>query len=89
MLMAERQRLAIAAPAVRRDIREHIHFLVRRLKDSNRGLDEMLRASPLWREREELFKAVKGIGPQTLRRLCALLPELGRLNRASSQRWWA
>ena len=81
MLTAERQRLALAAPAVRRDIREHIHFLVKRLKDSNRGLDEMLRASPVWREREELFKPVKGIGKQTLLSLCALLPELGRLER--------
>ena len=81
MLTAERQRLALAAPAVRRDIKEHIHFLVKRLKDSNRGLDEMLRASPVWREREELFKPVKGIGKQTLLSLCALLPELGRLER--------
>jgi transposase len=81
MLTAERQRLGLAAPAVRRDIKEHIHFLVKRLKDSNRGLDEMLRASPVWREREELFKPVKGIGKQTLLSLCALLPELGRLER--------
>ena len=81
MLAAERQRLALAAPAVRRDIKEHIHFLVKRLKDSDRGLDEALRDSPLWREREELFKPVKGIGKQTLFSLCALLPELGQLNR--------
>ncbi len=81
MLSAERQRLAMAPAAVRRDIREHIHFLVKRLKDSNRGLDEALRASPLWREREELFKPVKGIGKQTLFSLCALLPELGQLER--------
>lgn len=81
MLTAERQRLAMAAPGVRRDIKEHIHFLVKRLKDSNRGLDEALRASPVWREREELFKPVKGIGKQTLFSLCALLPELGQLGR--------
>jgi transposase len=81
MLTAERQRLALAAPAVRRDIQEHIHFLVKRLKDSNRGLDEALRVSAVWREREELFKPVKGVGKQTLYSLCALLPELGRLER--------
>lgn len=81
MLTAERQRLAIAAANVRADIREHINFLVRRLKDADRGLDELIRQTPLWREREELFKPVRGVGPQTLRTLCASLPELGRLSR--------
>lgn len=81
MLMAERQRLTLAAAAVRGDIKEHIHFLVKRLKDSDHGLHEALRASPLWCEREELFKPVKGIGQQTLLSLCALLPELGQLER--------
>jgi transposase len=81
MLIAERQRLQVAPANVRTDIREHINFLVRRLKDVNGALDELIRQSPMWREREELFKAVKGVGPQTLRTLCALLPELGQLNR--------
>jgi transposase len=81
MLTAERQRLATARTTVRSDIREHINFLVRRLKDVDRGLDELIRQTPLWREREELFKPVRGIGPQTLRTLCASLPELGQLNR--------
>lgn len=81
MLVAERQRLQVAAINVRTDIKEHINFLVRRLKDTDRGLDELMRQSPLWREREELFKPIKGVGPQTLRTLCAGLPELGRLNR--------
>ena len=81
MLTAERQRLAMAAPAVRTDIKAHIHFLVKRLKDSDRGLDEALRASSVWREREALFKPVQGVGKQTVLSLCALLPELGRLNR--------
>jgi transposase len=81
MLVAERQRLAMAPAYVRGDIREHINFLVRRLKDVNGSLDELIRNSPLWRERERLFTAVKGIGPQTFRSVCGLLPELGRLNR--------
>lgn len=81
MLVAERQRLQIAVANVRADIREHIHFLVKRLKDVNADLDDLMRKTELWQEREQLFKPVKGIGPQTLRTLCALLPELGRLNR--------
>jgi transposase len=81
MLVAERQRLQIAAPTVRTDIREHIHFFVKRLKEVNGDLDELMRKTELWREREQLFKPVKGVGPQTLRTLCASLPELGKLNR--------
>ena len=81
MLTAERQRLAMAAVNVRTDIREHINFLVRRLKDVDRGLDELIRHTALWREREELFEPVRGMGPQTLRTLCASLPELGQMNR--------
>src|SRR5262245_34045555 len=81
MLVAERQRLAMASVNVRSDIRQHINFLVRRLKDVNGLLDELIRKSPLWREREQLFTAIKGVGPQTFRSLCALLPELGQLNR--------
>jgi transposase len=81
MLTAERQRLAVATGTVRTDLREHINFLVRRLKETDHGLDELIRDTPLWREREELFKPVRGIGPQTLRTLCASLPELGTLNR--------
>lgn len=81
MLVAERQRLQIAAVNVRTDIREHVNFLVRRLKDVDRGLDELIRQTPVWREREKLFEPVQGIGPQTLRTLCASLPELGQLNR--------
>jgi len=81
MLVAERHRLAMAAVNVRQDLREHIHFLVKRLKDTNRALDELMRQSPLWREREELFKPVKGVGPGLLRTLCAALPELGTLSR--------
>lgn len=81
MIVAERQRLSVALPNVRTDIREHIHFLVRRLKETDRGLDELIRQTPIWREREKLFAPVKGVGPQTLRMMCASLMELGSLNR--------
>jgi transposase len=81
MLVAERQRLQTAPANVRSDLREHIHFLAKRLKDVDRGLDDLIRQSPLWCEHEELFKPVKGVGRQTLRVLSASLPELGKLNR--------
>jgi transposase len=81
MLTAERQRLAQAKGPVRTDIKQHIAYLVKRLKDSNGDLDALIRQSPVWRERENLLTAVQGVGRQTLVSLCAWLPELGRLKR--------
>lgn len=81
IVLAERQRLAKAPAVVRQDIRAHITWLIKRLKDADRQLGATLRASPLWREREQLLKPVKGVGRVLLSTLCASLPELGRLNR--------
>ena len=81
IVVAERQRLAKAPAVVRQDIRSHITWLIKRLKDTDRQLATALRASPLWREREQLFKPVKGVGRVMLSTLSASLPELGRLNR--------
>ncbi len=44
-------------------------------------LDETIRGTPIWREREELLKSVPGIGDATARVLLAELPELGQLDR--------
>ena len=44
-------------------------------------LDTTLRASPVWREREELLRSVPGIGPVCTRTLLLDLPELGTLSR--------
>lgn len=81
MLTAERQRLAQAKGPIRTDIKQHIAYLVKRLKDSQGDLDALIRQSPVWRERESLLTAVQGVGRQTLVSLCAWLPELGRLKR--------
>jgi len=81
MIQAERNRLEHAVGPVRTDIREAIAFLVKRLKQTDRDLDDQLRHSPVWREREKLLKAVPGVGQQMLLSVCATLPELGRIPR--------
>jgi transposase len=81
MLTMERQRLAMAAAVVRTELKAHIVWLVKRIKEIDRDLTGLLRESPVWRERENLLGAVKGVGKQTILSLCASLPELGRLNR--------
>jgi transposase len=44
-------------------------------------LDETIRGTPIWREREELLTSVPGIGDVTARVLLAELPELGQVDR--------
>ena len=79
MIQAERNRLLLAVGPVRTDLKLHIAFLVRRLKDIDRELEERLRESPVWRKREKLLQAVPGVGRQMLLTVCAALPELGRV----------
>ena len=81
MLTMERQRLPRAPAAIRKELKAHIAWLIKRIKDSDRDLTGLLRESPVWRERENLLGSVKGVGQQTILSLCASLPELGRLNR--------
>ena len=44
-------------------------------------LGALIKASPVWREREELLRSVPGVGPVLSRTLLADLPELGQLSR--------
>jgi transposase len=80
MLTAEKNRLGFAtAPAVRRDIAQHIRWLQRRLVDVDGDLDQAIRSSPLWRAKEDLLRTVPGVGPIVSRTLLGELPELGTL----------
>jgi transposase len=82
MLGAEQRRLAQATTnVVRRDLRNHIRWLERRLKDVTGEMDQAIQASPLWRVHENLLRSMPGVGPTTARTLLAELPELGQLTR--------
>jgi transposase len=81
MLTAERNRLGTAVPAVRRSLTAHIRWLERQLGDVDRDLDAAVKASPLWRAKEDLLRSVPGIGRVVSRTLIANLPELGQLDR--------
>jgi transposase len=78
MLTAEKHRLQQALPAVRGKLAAHIAWLEQALADVDGELDQMLHASPLWRERDQLQHSVPGVGPTVSRVLLAHLPELGQ-----------
>jgi transposase len=81
MRTAEQNRLGSAPHRLQADIQAHITWLNERLAALDDDLDTMLRASPVWREREELLRSVPGIGPVCARTLLLDLPELGTLSR--------
>ena len=81
MRTAEQNRLGSAPPRLQPDIQAHITWLNTRLAALDDDLDTTLRASPVWREREELLRSVPGIGPVCARTLLLDLPELGTLSR--------
>jgi transposase len=82
MLGAEQRRLQQATTtAVRRDLRTHIRWLERRVKDVDDEIGGAIQGSPMWRVQDDLLQSVPGIGPTVARTLLAELPELGCLDR--------
>ncbi len=81
MLTAERNRLGTAPRPVRQRIQTHIAWLEQELREVEDDLGTTLRASPLWREQDDLLRSVPGVGPVLSITLLAELPELGTLNR--------
>jgi transposase len=81
MRTAEQNRLENAPHRLRADIEAHITWLTPRVATLDDDLDTTLRASPVWRERETLYRGVPGIGPVCARTLILDLPELGTLSR--------
>jgi transposase len=81
MLTAERNRLERAPACLHQDLKAHIHWLEKRLKDVDTDLGKAVKATPAWRERDELLRSAPGVGPVLSASLLALLPELGTLNR--------
>jgi transposase len=80
MLTAEKNRLLLARGPVRRDLQQHIRFLERRLREVNGDLHTAVKASPVWRVKDDLLQTVPGVGRVVALTLLAQLPELGRLS---------
>ena len=82
MLGAEtNRRRLLRTRSLQRRLDAHITWLQRALQEQETDLHDTIRASPVWRETENLLTSVPGIGPITALTLIAELPELGRLDR--------
>lgn len=81
MRVMESNRLgSCAAAAVRSGLERHIAWLDAEVAAADRDLAEAVKASPAWREKDELLRSIPGLGPVSSLTLLAALPELGALD---------
>jgi transposase len=83
MITAERQRAvrSTANARLQKSIARLLKALQRELDSLDSDIDSSVRASPVWREKEDLLSTVPGVGKVIARTLLAELPELGTLDR--------
>ena len=81
MRTAEGNRRSALAPRLRPALDAHVVWLSQQIAALDAAVDQTLRDSPVWREKEALLRSIPGIGPIVARTLLGELPELGRLNR--------
>jgi transposase len=82
MIVAERQReRQLPTSQLKKSAARLIKALEKELNVLDEGIDESVRGSPAWCEKEDLLKSVPGVGNITARTLLAELPELGSLSR--------
>jgi transposase len=82
MLVMEKNRLSMTfSPRVRRSLQTNLQSLKEQLKELEQDLNDFIRQSPIWLEKDQLLQSVPGIGPLTSQSLLAWVPELGTLNR--------
>jgi transposase len=81
MRPAEQNRLAGTNERLTKDIMAHITWRNAAMATLDNDRATTLRASPLWRENDDLLQSAKGIGPVCARTLLRALPELGTRTR--------
>ena len=82
MLVAERQREErVRVPHLRKSIARLIKALEKELVSLDTDINDAVRSSPAWRDKENLLASVPGVGRVIASTLIAELPELGQLGR--------
>ena len=80
-LTAAKNRVARGPGAIRAAMQAQLTGLEQRLADLDTDIGSAIRASPLWREPDDLWHSRPGVGPGLSRTLWADLPALGTLSR--------
>jgi len=82
MMAAEGQReRRLTDKRLRKSIARLRKAMEKELAELDGEIDDQVRGSPVWAEKEDLLASVPGVGPVIARTLIAELPELGSLDR--------
>lgn len=81
MIAADGQRTRRADKRLLKSIGRLRKALEKELAELDATLDDHVRGSPIWAEKEDLLASVPGVGPVIARTLIAEMPELGTLDR--------
>jgi transposase len=82
MIVAEgNRRRQLTQPRLLKSLDRHLKSLQKELTAIETDIDDEIRGSPAWRDKEDLLTSVPGIGTIVARTLIAELPELGTLGR--------
>ena len=81
MLQSEKNRLGHSPKAVHAQLKKHIDWLKKQIKDTEKCLAETIGRSQSWKKKETLLRTAPGIGRMVSAALLADMPELGSLNR--------
>lgn len=76
MLMLQRS----AAKRILNSLQKHIEWLEAEIARLDDDIDDTIKASPVWREKDDLLQSVPGVGPVVSRTLLSRMPELGSLS---------
>jgi transposase len=80
MIVAEGNRFKLASKRNKKDIKDHIRWLKKRMDKIESDIGKMIQRSPIWRCKDDILQSVPGIGPITSASLICDLPELGVLS---------
>mgnify|MGYP001215566448 CR=1 FL=1 len=80
MLTAEKNRLGRTFnKRVKKNTQRHISWLQKRVKETDKDLQELIKNSPIWQEKDAIIRSLPGAGPVLSSTLLCGLPELGTL----------
>ena len=80
MIISEKNRRCTTRPHLRERLDKHIEWLQEELKALDEEIEQFIKGSPMWKEKQELLQSAPGVGPVTSATLLAQLPELGELS---------
>lgn len=81
MRVQETLRLGTASKVQSKSLKAHIAWLDKRIADLDDDLTKRLRASDVWRTKDDLLQGIPGVGAVTTLTMLAKCPELGTMNR--------